>query len=190
MRKPLKQSWEDVENYLPDIDHPALNTLRDSLGKTISVRVQLQKVGAKMLDAQVNLAPSPDYLQTAALAILLKKLETYGLNPEWDAVSFQEDGTMAAPKSAYPMIEPHLRWMEFGVTQNIADCIDALDNLSRKMEAESPEEFADRFPKDFAAIIIGATATVISEDMERLIKMKKRWLKFPLIDFQGKKLEL
>lgn len=190
MDKSLKQSWDEIENYLPDINHPAINMLRDGLGKTIPIQIQLQKNGQKVLDAKVNLQLSSYVAQEPALAVLLKKLEKYGLTVEWDTVSFHEDGSQPMPASAFPMNQPHIRWIEQGIMQDFNDCMDALDSISNRMLQLEPEEYAERYPKDLAALIVGATATVISEDMERLIKLKKRWFPLPFIDFQGKNLEL
>jgi hypothetical protein len=83
-----KLNVEFYKSVIPDIDHPALNSLRNASDDPITVPVELYDKGAKVLSADVLMVGTTTPQYRAALWLTLREVERAGAAIEWDECSF------------------------------------------------------------------------------------------------------
>lgn len=79
-----KLSWEFIDRTLPNIDHPEVNMIRNSHGQMIDVAVNLYKGDVSVLKVTVMMHASSAQLTVPALWLLMKDLEKYNIDLDWD----------------------------------------------------------------------------------------------------------
>ena len=182
--KKLKPTWDDVQRALPDVDYKDINAIRNSNGKHIPVQVTLMKDGADVLNATVGFYGSPKSLYAPALYMLERRMKENDIVLEWNEVCFVGNGAPLARLD--PMVDPLVQAMDRSLLLPFDDTLRVL----RESFAQSalPEQIIpnasitrlrmNMFNDAISAAILAHTATVVSEDLERMIYAKKFHLPF------------
>lgn len=184
----LRKHWNSVQKILPHVDHPALNAIVNSHGKTTAFPVTLKRHEETVLTATVNMLPSGINLSGAAIAVLLHKMKEQHMFPAWDHAVV---GTSEHKHKAGMFLFRDEFAMEVDAYAGLS-LKDAMEryHFSERHIAEytgtpsEPHELLDAF----CAAVIGSTATVQSADMEReLYERRPKLLR--LLPFRAKGLE-
>lgn len=78
--------------FVPDLDHPDLNAMRNFLGgKKINIPVRLYQNGEQVYAAEVHMIGHSHALYKAALDAVLDSIETRKPALQWDHVRFHSD---------------------------------------------------------------------------------------------------
>lgn len=183
MRARLKPTWEQVQKFLPDIDQKEVNAFANSNGRKVQIATRLYHEGKPVLNATVHFYGTQMALYEPALALLLKTLEDNKLSVEWDAVSFLNHlHVHKRGEATKDHVFTHL--IKDAATLGLEPVLSVFHDIWRD-RAFLSKEIQDRYCADLCAILLGATATVTSEDIERRIFERSWHLPFTKFEPQG-----
>lgn len=175
MPQKLKITWDIVQKIVSrDIDNDSVRMLLSTGGNRVHIPIDLYEDEEKVLSATVSLLPSQSYLYQPALAILNKKMHSHYVDVLWDHASF--NGKEPVERSKLLCTDQLSLIARRACDQELADTF-------RTMQKEWKENDYGALPaksisnlqfREFCAAIIGASAIVKSEDMERMIHQQSR----------------
>tara|TARA_R110002124_G_scaffold64985_2_gene177323 strand:+ start:132164 stop:132733 length:570 start_codon:yes stop_codon:yes gene_type:complete len=167
-----KLNIEFYKSVIPDLDHPALNSLRNASNSSapIHVPVTLYSEGEKVLSADVSMIGTAIAQYKAALWLTLRALERADITVEWDECSFLSAQTKFARASCADFdddaLVPHMR---ADAALSFKDVfIKASESLLSVDDAADSQESLDNFAYRITASVILHSAAVDSADINAL----------------------
>lgn len=177
--KKEKLSWDYMKAFLPDIDHPEFNALRNGDGRMVNIPVTLYKNDEPVLSAQVQMLSSARALYMPALWLLLRECAQSGVDVDWDTASFTNVDTRFSKNDLTDWRrDPATDWMQRyngkPLPEVAGHVLDELEALDGKMEgAQLKARFNDAAVHMAASFQLQA-ARILSEDLDAL-KRDSKW---------------
>ena len=161
----MKQlSRQDLQTFVPDIDHPDLNSMRNFLAgdRKIDIPVRLYKDGKQVYGSTVYMIGHTRQLYKAALQATLDGIATRKPAIEWDEVSFHSDKKFA--KDDYLAHPSPL--CDYIAIYRTVDFSLAMGGVMRDMEAIIDETDRTKARFMFEDNIIRRCAAIIATSIE------------------------
>jgi hypothetical protein len=174
-----KLNVEFYKSAIPNMDHPALNSLRNASDCPITVPVTLYDKGEQVLSADVLMVGTAIAQYNSALWLTLREIERAGAVVIWDECSFLSAQTKFARASLADFdsdnLVPHMRadaMLSFKeVFVKAGDALLRPDNgegVDGANKATSPQGTLDAFAYRLTASAVLHSASVVSADIDSL----------------------
>ncbi len=170
-----KFSTSDIQKWIPAVDHPALNGLRNGFPGKVSIPVALYQDDTLKFSAEVQVYGHTYSLFVPALAMVLETLRERNIELEWNAAVF------TAPHKKFPRQELEAdmtgatlaaymkQYRKMDLDEAIIDSYKSLQS-SRK-EGLSPEEekrLLDDSVLKLCAAVLASGVEIKSDDLKKL----------------------
>lgn len=165
----------EILKWIPAVDHPALNGLRNGLGSKVSIPVTLYQGDAVVLKADVMMYGHTYNLFGPALAMLLGEMKERGVTAEWDSVVF------TAPNKKFPRADFEAdmtgaslaaymhRFRKTDLTEAIITCgREMAEGQKPGQTPEAEKAFLDDNILKLCAAVLASSVEVKSDDLKRL----------------------